>query len=182
MPQDWSFNLRDADLQDADSDDEYYGPGDCDEDLYAEEEEDVDRESEDDDDESEVRLHNSISAIFLTFALQFVPRGGNGGPNGRTKLFFGILSQLPEHEIEKKLLKVLDCMTSENLDVATFLHYYSWGLTTIIPDHTLRYARTALMHSELLPSILENWLQPPPHAQCRDSYSCRLQNLGCVCS
>jgi hypothetical protein len=64
-------------------------------------------------------------------------------------------------EITEKCRNVLKYMNSEALDLTAFLYYISWTIPEAIKDGTIKFARTALMCSEELPRILENWYRPP---------------------
>ncbi|KAI0690354.1 hypothetical protein BC835DRAFT_1528859 [Cytidiella melzeri] len=90
------------------------------------------------------------------------------GPLGRTTLFMNHLKTMPDLVIAQKLVNIIKFMADVQMDTTTFLHYLSWNLeipaaeTSI--EGTIRYARTALMHSEQLPGILNRWYKPPrPH-------------------
>ncbi|KAI0686795.1 hypothetical protein BC835DRAFT_1420172 [Cytidiella melzeri] len=90
------------------------------------------------------------------------------GPLGRTSLFMNHLKTMPDLVITQKLINIIKFMADVQMDTTTFLHYLSWNLeipaaeTSI--EGTIRYARTALMHSEQLPGILHRWYKPPrPH-------------------
>ncbi|KAI0687914.1 hypothetical protein BC835DRAFT_1419565 [Cytidiella melzeri] len=92
-----------------------------------------------------------------------------GGPLARTTLFMSHLSTLTNADIALKMASIIEHMASLQMDVTTFLHFLSWNLKVPVDmkheEGTIRYARTALMHSEQLPGILKNWHKPPrPHS------------------
>lgn len=63
--------------------------------------------------------------------------------------------------LANKVKHVLTQMSAVGLTLPQFLHVVSWGDTQCVKDAQIRGARTALMNSELLPDILENWWKPP---------------------
>lgn len=83
------------------------------------------------------------------------------GPLGRTVRCFKKLKLLSEDEIQDRLVQVIDFMKTLDLDVTTFLFYFSWQLPNVPVSGKLRYARTALMNSEHLGTILRHWWRPP---------------------
>ena len=52
-------------------------------------------------------------------------------------------------------------MNGLGLDLPLFLDLLSWGHADCITHPKIRYARTALMVSKELPSIIARWHQPP---------------------
>lgn len=101
-------------------------------------------------------LHMNVLNRFVESCLW-----GRGGPLCSYHSFLRDLQQLPQEEVQARILRVLEFMEQLRLDVATFLYYFSWNLPDVAVDGKLKYARTALMHSELLSKILRNWSQPP---------------------
>lgn len=61
----------------------------------------------------------------------------------------------------QKVVKVLEVMERENIDLPLFLDAISWGDAECISNDKVRYARTALMGSKQLPGILRRWHKPP---------------------
>lgn len=61
----------------------------------------------------------------------------------------------------QKVIKVLDTMEREGIDMPIFLDAISWGDAECITNDKVRYARTALMGSRQLPGILKRWYNPP---------------------
>ncbi|KAI0683151.1 hypothetical protein BC835DRAFT_773655 [Cytidiella melzeri] len=57
--------------------------------------------------------------------------------------------------------KIIDYMADEGMNLPNFLYYLSWNLDVDADDATIRYARTSLMHTDMLASILEKWYWPP---------------------
>ena len=55
----------------------------------------------------------------------------------------------------QKVIKVLDTMEREGIDMPIFLDVISWGDAECITNDKVRYARTALMGSRQLPGILK---------------------------
>lgn len=100
-------------------------------------------------------------ALLLYLNAQNTIWSREGGPCGRTSLFYSILQELPQAEVQSRIVRVLEFMEQLHLDVATFLYYFSWHLSDVPTHGKLKYARTALMHSDLLTPILQNWMQPP---------------------
>ena len=47
------------------------------------------------------------------------------------------------------------------MDVAGFLDALCWGNKPAIVDPTAKYARTGLMHSDQLVTVVSHWLTPP---------------------
>lgn len=91
-------------------------------------------------------------------------RSKTKGILGRTEAMRHYLASLPHETIAEKMAKVIGYMAGQGLDVTTFLHYMSWNLdlgTSSSSYRKVKYARTALMHSDLLPGILERWYWPP---------------------
>lgn len=72
---------------------------------------------------------------------------------------------LSGQNICQKVLKVLDTMSQEGLDLPLFLDALSWGDAECITNGKVRYARTALLGSVQLPRILKRWHNPPRDKQ-----------------
>jgi hypothetical protein len=95
---------------------------------------------------------------------EFSTQSGIRGCRGRTEAMRRSLAATPHSNIMDRMAEVIDFMTSKGLDVPTFLFYMSWNLNvdTSTPAYgKIRYARTSLMHSDLLAKILEKWYWPP---------------------
>lgn len=60
-----------------------------------------------------------------------------------------------------KVLKVLETMDQEGIDLPLFLDAPSWGDAECISNAKVRYARTGLLGSLQLPRILKRWHNPP---------------------
>jgi hypothetical protein len=63
-------------------------------------------------------------------------------------------------DIVNKVCKVLDVMKRLGLNLTLFLDAVSWGDSECIANPTIRIARTGLMTSTELPSILRRWWKP----------------------
>lgn len=61
----------------------------------------------------------------------------------------------------QKVVRVLETMEREGIDLPLFLDAISWGDAECISNDRVRYARTALMGSRQLPGILKRWYNPP---------------------
>ncbi|KAI0696103.1 hypothetical protein BC835DRAFT_1414500 [Cytidiella melzeri] len=71
------------------------------------------------------------------------------------------LPAVPHHDIAAKMGRIIDYMAGEEMDLPNFLYYLSWNLQLNTDDAKIRYARTLLMHTDMLASILEKWYWPP---------------------
>jgi hypothetical protein len=78
----------------------------------------------------------------------------------QTRSLRQFLAQKTNAEITEKCRNVLNYMKTQALDLTTFLYYISWTIPETTTDSTIKFARTALMWSEELPEILENWYCP----------------------
>lgn len=61
----------------------------------------------------------------------------------------------------QKVVKILEFMERESIDLPLFLDAISWGDADCISNDKIKYARTALMGSRQLPDILKRWHKPP---------------------
>ena len=59
--------------------------------------------------------------------------------------------------IAQKVRQILDCISSQGLDLPLFLDILSWGYPECYSDRKIQYARTSLLASEELPIILRRW-------------------------
>ena len=55
----------------------------------------------------------------------------------------------------------MDVLKEGKMDVAGFLDALCWGNKPAIVDPTAKYARTGLMHSNRLATVVSRWLSPP---------------------
>ena len=75
--------------------------------------------------------------------------------------------------------RVLNVLEEGGMDVVGFLDALSWGNSLAITDPTTKQARTNLMHSNQLATVVSRWLSPPRTSQggrgrkARDKFSCR---------
>ncbi|KAF9231490.1 hypothetical protein BU15DRAFT_90901 [Melanogaster broomeanus] len=76
-----------------------------------------------------------------------------------------------------KVKHVLTQMAAVGLSLPGFLHAISWGDPGCVADSQVRGARTALMNSEELPFILQNWWKPPRSAASRKSRTKAARNV-----
>ena len=69
----------------------------------------------------------------------------------------------PQQEVQMvdKVREVLRVMAQLGINLVLFLDAVSWGDPACIADPKVRSARTVLMKSEELPSILRRWWKPP---------------------
>ena len=68
--------------------------------------------------------------------------------------------RLMGQDIATKVKATLAFMDSQGINLPIFLDALSWGDRGCHSDPKIKYARTALMVSEELPSILERWYNP----------------------
>ncbi|KAI0692053.1 hypothetical protein BC835DRAFT_1416808 [Cytidiella melzeri] len=83
---------------------------------------------------------------------------------GRTEALKKHLASLPHALIASRICQSIDAMAAIGLDIATLLYYLSWNLDIDSNSEDagkIRYARTALMHCDLLPGILKKWYRLP---------------------
>lgn len=88
---------------------------------------------------------------------------GRGVPaTSRTASFRAFLEGLGPEEIVSRCRDTIAFMASMQLDL-TLLNYYctGWVLPEAVDDPVIQYARTGLMWSEELPTMLKNWHHPP---------------------
>jgi hypothetical protein len=64
-------------------------------------------------------------------------------------------------DIHLRVLRVLDKLEEEKLNLTIFLWAISWNDSRLKSNMKAGFARTTLMHSEELGCILANWHQPP---------------------
>lgn len=71
--------------------------------------------------------------------------------------------KLQGQDIESKLLRILDTIRAEGMNLTLFLDAVSWGLDdpACHSNATIRFARTGLFVSEELHGILARWFRPP---------------------
>ncbi len=80
----------------------------------------------------------------------------------RTQAFRAFHALLTEQEIVRRVEDAIDYMANTlKLDLTLFLYYISWTSPEATKSDVIRYARTALMCSEELPTIIKNWHRPP---------------------
>ncbi|KAF8836931.1 hypothetical protein BDN67DRAFT_864517, partial [Paxillus ammoniavirescens] len=77
-----------------------------------------------------------------------------------------------------KVLNILDTIRKEGLTLSLFLNVLSWGDKACTASNRVHYARTGLLLSDGLPSILTRWHKPPCNKNkgCRPAGAC--QTLG----
>lgn len=63
--------------------------------------------------------------------------------------------------LSSRVVKVLDCIESESMDLAIFLDAVSWGDVSCHKDRRIQYARTSLFVSNLFPAMIQRWYRPP---------------------
>lgn len=74
------------------------------------------------------------------------------------------LQESPGQILREKVSRVLECISQEGLDLPTVLDSILWGSTDCTGDARVRFARTSLLRSKLLPGIMQHiWkpLKPP---------------------
>ncbi|KAF7332774.1 hypothetical protein MKEN_00161100 [Mycena kentingensis (nom. inval.)] len=79
----------------------------------------------------------------------------------RTRNLRAVLDDLPEDEMESKLLHVLDAMDETGLDIPLFMEVLCWGRKCAVQNARIRYARTTFMCSDELPLVVKRCLKPP---------------------
>ena len=57
--------------------------------------------------------------------------------------------------------RVLDVLKEGKIDVAGLLDTLCWGNQLAVVNPTVRHARTSLMHSDWLVTVMSCWLAPP---------------------
>jgi hypothetical protein len=62
--------------------------------------------------------------------------------------------------VADRVRKILDFMSTVNLDLTGFLDALSWGDTGCFNDPKIRYARSSFLKSKRLPIILHHWWKP----------------------
>ena len=62
--------------------------------------------------------------------------------------------------VAERVWKVLEFMSTVNLDLTGFLDALSWGDPSCFNDPKIRYARSSLLKSQRLPIILHRWWKP----------------------
>jgi len=67
----------------------------------------------------------------------------------------------PNSELLERVKDILSNMSAKGLSLPIFLNAISWGDSIFVADSQIRTARTSLMHSPLLPGILQRWWMPP---------------------
>ncbi|KAI0634114.1 hypothetical protein C8Q77DRAFT_1056061 [Trametes polyzona] len=70
----------------------------------------------------------------------------------------------------ERVRRILEFMESLDMNLPIFLDALSWGDDGCTSDPKVRYERTALMHSEELPRILERWYRVPRASESRSHY------------
>jgi hypothetical protein len=68
-----------------------------------------------------------------------------------------------DSDMAMKLRNIINCISSNELDVPLFLDALSWGSPDCHSDRKIQYARTSLLASVELPQILQRWFKPPRH-------------------
>ncbi|PSS06545.1 hypothetical protein PHLCEN_2v3675 [Hermanssonia centrifuga] len=80
----------------------------------------------------------------------------------RTAAFRQFLDAQPPEDIARRCREAIRYMADNlKLDITLLLFYISWNLPETTEDKVIQYARTALMWSDELPSIIKNWHRPP---------------------
>ncbi|KAG7085428.1 hypothetical protein E1B28_002989 [Marasmius oreades] len=80
----------------------------------------------------------------------------------RTRMLWAKLNcTRSERPANERIRTILDALEKEEMDIAIFLDLLSWGDNLCIQDSKVQYARSALLHSAELPSILWRWSRPP---------------------
>lgn len=71
------------------------------------------------------------------------------------------LSQLNEDKTYAAVEQTTAMMEATGINLPIYLDALSWGHAKCTKDPSIRYQRSALMHSRELPGILERWRKPP---------------------
>lgn len=80
---------------------------------------------------------------------------------GRTHSLRAFLAIKTNLWIAEQCRQVIQYMVSLGLDLTLFLYHISWTNPEATVDPVIQYARSVLMWSEELPTILRNWHRPP---------------------
>lgn len=80
----------------------------------------------------------------------------------RTQSFRTFLDTRSPENIVARCREAIEFMAERQLDLTLLLYYCTaWVLPEAVDDPVIQYARTALMWSEELPTMLKNWHRPP---------------------
>ena len=94
-------------------------------------------------------------------------------------------SAVETSNVADRVRKVLDFMSTVNLDLTGFLDALSWGDRSCFNDPKIRYARSTLLKSEHLPIILNHWWKPlrtpGSHNKRPDGATETMQNFALTC-
>ncbi|KAI0688540.1 hypothetical protein BC835DRAFT_1419054 [Cytidiella melzeri] len=80
-----------------------------------------------------------------------------GGILGRTLRLSNILRRLPEDEIARRIATIIEQMEALDFDVANFMWYMSWSSQAVTRHPRIQYARTAFLHCDEFPHMLQKW-------------------------
>lgn len=69
--------------------------------------------------------------------------------------------RLKGKDVAEPIRFVLSVMDEVGIDITIFVDGVSWGTPDCVQDAKIRYARSALLKSKELPSILRRWRKPP---------------------
>ena len=93
-----------------------------------------------------------------------------GRQRGRVEGGDGPPDQLENHAVShppvetanfQTVSRVLDVLKEGEMDVAGFLDALCWGNQPAVVNPTVRHARTSLMRSDRLATVMSRWLAPP---------------------
>jgi hypothetical protein len=88
-------------------------------------------------------------------------------------------------DVAERVRKVLDFMSTVDLDLTGFLDALSWGDISCFNDPKIRYARSSLLKSQRLPIILYRWWKPlrtpGSHNKRPDGATETMQNFALTC-
>lgn len=80
----------------------------------------------------------------------------------RTQSFRAFLDTRTPESIVDRCRETIEFMAERQLDLTLLLYYCTaWVLPEGVDDPVIQYARTALMWSDELPTMLKNWHRPP---------------------
>ena len=89
------------------------------------------------------------------------------------------------NDVVDRVQKVLEFMSTMNLDLTGFLDALSWGYTSCFNDPKIWYARSTLLKSNHLPIILHHWWKPlrtpGSHNKRPDGATETMQNFAITC-
>jgi hypothetical protein len=94
-------------------------------------------------------------------------------------------SRAETSNVAERVRKVLDFMSTVNLDLTGFLDALSWGDPSCFNEPKIRYARSSFLKRQRLPIILHHWWKPlrtpGSHNKRPDGATETMQNFALTC-